>query len=206
MRDDEHCAPAGAQGLDRVEHPLLARRRASAHPPLPRRRDRPGARRGARRGVVVTRDPLWRALALLDVRWRRATLAVLAGVAAVGSAVGLTAVSAWLIARASQLPPVLDLQVAVVAVRALGISRGVFRYLERLASHDVALSGMVRLREEVYRRLAEGRAGAVAALPRGDLLARIGADVDAVGDAVVRALLPAGIAAVLALGTVALSA
>jgi len=24
MRDDEHCAPAGAQGLDRVEHPLLA--------------------------------------------------------------------------------------------------------------------------------------------------------------------------------------
>lgn len=154
----------------------------------------------------MTRDPLWRALALLDVRWRRATLAVLAGVAAVGSAVGLTAVSAWLIARASQLPPVLDLQIAVVAVRALGISRGVFRYLERLASHDVALSGMVRLREEVYRRLAEGRAGAVAALPRGDLLARIGADVDAVGDAVVRALLPAGVAALLGLGTVALIA
>ena len=77
----------------------------------------------------MTRDPLWRALALLDVRWRRAALAVLAGVAALGSAVGLTAVSAWLIARASQLPPVLDLQVAVVAVRALGISRGVFRYL-----------------------------------------------------------------------------
>ena len=152
----------------------------------------------------MTRDPLWRALALLDVNWRRAALAVLAGVGALGSAVGLAAVSAWLIARASQLPPVLDLQVAVVAVRALGISRGVFRYLERLVSHDVALRGMARLREQVYGRLAAGRAEAVAGLRRGDLLARVGADVDAVGDAVVRALLPACVAAVLGLGSVAL--
>ena len=154
----------------------------------------------------MTRDPLWRALLLLDVSRRRAALAVLAGVGALGSAVGLAAVSAWLIARASQLPPVLDLQVAVVAVRALGISRGVLRYLERLASHDVALSGMARLREQVFGRLAEGRAEAVAALPRGDLLARVGADVDAVGDAVVRALLPALVALVLGLGTVGLIA
>lgn len=147
-------------------------------------------------------DPLWRAVRLLDVNPRRAALAVLLGVAALGSAVALAAVSAWLITRAAQMPPVLELSVATVAVRAFGIGRGLFRYLERLVSHDVALRGMSRLRTTLYRRLAEGRAEATLGLRRGDLLARVGADVDAVGDVVVRGLLPAAVAAVLGLGTV----
>ena len=46
---------------------------------------------------------LWRAVRLLGVRRRRVLLAVLAGSAGLGSAVGLAAVSAWLIARAWQL-------------------------------------------------------------------------------------------------------
>ncbi|MFI6362638.1 ATP-binding cassette domain-containing protein [Nocardia sp. NPDC050630] len=52
------------------------------------------------------------------------------------------------------MPPVLDLSVAVVAVRALGISRGLCRYLERLATHDVALRAMTTARTTVYRTLA----------------------------------------------------
>lgn len=149
---------------------------------------------------------LRRALALLDLDRRRVTWAVLAGSAGLGSAVGLAAVSAWLIARASQMPAVLDISVAVVAVRAFGISRAVFRYLERLASHDVALRGMASLRERVYTQLAAGRTDAVAGLRRGDLLARTGADVDAVGDLVVRALLPAAVTAVVGVATIALVA
>jgi ATP-binding cassette subfamily C protein CydC len=149
---------------------------------------------------------LRRALHLLDLDRRRLLGAVLAGSAGLGSAVALTATSAWLIARASQMPAVLDLTVAVVAVRAFGIARAVFRYVERLASHDVALRGMTALRERIYSGLAAGRTDVVVGLRRGDLLARTGADVDAVGDLVVRALLPAAVAGVVGLGTVVLVA
>ncbi|MEP7764994.1 thiol reductant ABC exporter subunit CydC [Sanguibacter sp. 25GB23B1] len=149
----------------------------------------------------MRQDPLWRAVALLGVSWRRAALAVLLGVLALGSAIALAAVSAWLIARASQMPPVLTLSVATVAVRTFGISRGVLRYLERLASHTIALRGMATLRTRIYESLAVGRLESVASLRRGDLLARVGADVDSVGDVVVRGLLPAAVAAVLAVAS-----
>lgn len=147
-------------------------------------------------------DALPRALRLLEVQWTRAARAVFFGFLALGSAVALGAVSAWLIARASQMPPVMTLSVAVVSVRAFGISRGVFRYAERLASHDVALRGMSTLRARLYERLSQGRLDAVAPLRRGDLLARVGADVDHVGDVVVRSLIPAAISACVSLATI----
>ena len=147
-------------------------------------------------------DPLRRAVGLLGLSPRTLALSVLLGVLALGSAVALAAVSAWLIARASQMPPVLQLSIATVAVRAFGIGRGVFRYAERLTSHDLALRGMAQLRETLYARLATGRTESLVGLRRGDLLARVGADVDAVGDVVVRGLLPVAVAAVLGLGTV----
>lgn len=154
------------------------------------------------RRLAHSHDPLWRAVSLLDVRPTRAALAVLLGVLGLGSAVALAAVSAWLIARASQMPPVLTLSIATVGVRAFGIGRGVFRYVERLTSHDVALRGMANLRTALYQRLAVGRPEATLRLRRGDLLTRVGADVDAVGDAVVRGLLPIAVAVVLGCGTV----
>ena len=148
------------------------------------------------------RDPLLRALGLLELQPRRVLIAVAAGVATLGSALALAALSAWLITRAWEMPPVLDLSVAVVAVRALGISRGVFRYLERLTTHDVALRGTTSARAQIYARLAAGNPGAAAGLRRGDLLARTGADVDAVGDVVVKALVPIAVSAVLAVSAV----
>jgi len=141
---------------------------------------------------------------LLDVPWRRVAGAVTLGTLALGCAVGLAAVAAWLIARASQQPPVLALSVATVTVRAFGVGRGTLRYAERLVSHDVALRGVVSLRTTLYARLAAGRPEAVAALREGDLLARTGADADAVGDVVVRALVPAGVAAAVSLVAVAI--
>jgi ATP-binding cassette subfamily C protein CydC len=135
-------------------------------------------------------------LAVLAPSKLRLTVAVASGGAALGSAVALTAVSAWLISRAAQHPSFVALSLAVVAVRALGISRGVFRYLERLASHDVALRGTVRLREQLYTRLAGADRGVVAGLRRGELMARVGADVDLIGDVLVRGLLPFAVAGV----------
>src|SRR5689334_10177636 len=109
---------------------------------------------------MPSRDPLLSGLALLRPRLPRLALAVAFGVLALGSALALAGVSAWLIARAWQMPPILDLSVAVVAVRALGISRGVFGYLERLASHDTALRAAGTARAGLYRALAHGPAEA----------------------------------------------
>jgi ATP-binding cassette subfamily C protein CydC len=138
-------------------------------------------------------------LGLMQLPARRAVLATLAGAGAMGSAVALIGVSAWLIARASQMPPVLDLSLAVVGVRALGIGRGVLRYLERLASHDVALRGLVHLRENLFRQLAGDPRPTAARLRRGDLLARFGADVDEVGEVAVRGLFPFAVSGVVGL-------
>ncbi|MDO5081493.1 thiol reductant ABC exporter subunit CydC [Buchananella hordeovulneris] len=127
---------------------------------------------------------------LLGVRRTRLALAVLLGAGSLAAGVALTATSAYLIARASQMPYVLSLTVAAVSVRMFGIARPVLRYLERLASHRVALSGMASLRAGIYDRLSQSPSNEVAQLRRGDVLGRTGADVDAVGDLVVRALLP----------------
>lgn len=151
-------------------------------------------------------NELVQALSLLDLSPRRVVVAIAAGVAALGSALALAAVAAWLIARAWTMPPVLDLSIAVVCVRALGISRGVFRYLERLAAHDTALRGTTAARASIYHRLADRDAEAVTPLRRGDLLTRTGEDVDIIGGVVVRAVIPIAVAAVLAVAAVALSA
>ena len=128
--------------------------------------------------------------------------AIALGSLTLAASVGLSAVSAWLIVRASQMPPVMFLNVAAVGVRTLGTLRGVSRYLDRLAAHDIALRGVVNLRTAVYNRLATGRTEQLSRLRRGDLLARTGVDVDDVGDVVVRALIPAGVAVVVSLGSV----
>ena len=153
--------------------------------------------------TIAVPAPLRSALALLHISKREAARAVFFGVLALGSSIALAATSAWLIARASQMPPVMQLSVATVSVRAFGVSRGVFRYLERLASHSVALKGMANLRTEIYGRLAAGRLDTISALRRGDLLARVSKDVDDVGDLVVRGLLPGIVAAILSAGSVA---
>lgn len=147
-------------------------------------------------------DPLVRGIGLLELRQTRVLAAVAAGTVTLGSALALAALSAWLITRAWQMPPVLDLTVAVVSVRALGISRGIFRYIERLTTHDTALRGTSAARAGIYRRLADGNIAAATRLRRGDLLQRTGSDVDTLGDVVVRAIVPIAVAVLLALAAV----
>jgi ATP-binding cassette, subfamily C, bacterial CydC len=147
-------------------------------------------------------DPLVAGLLMLRPRLRRLAMAAMFGVLALGSALALAGVSAWLIARAWQMPPILDLSVAVVAVRALGISRGVLGYCERLASHDTALRAAGTARARLYRRLADGPADTVMRLPEGDIASRVGASVDELSDVLVRAVLPVAVAAVLSTASV----
>ncbi|MFD7685843.1 thiol reductant ABC exporter subunit CydD [Streptomyces sp. NPDC059781] len=137
---------------------------------------------------------LARVRALSGARRGRITLALLLGTLALGSAVGLMATSGWLISRASQQPPVLYLMMAVTATRAFGIGRAVFRYAERLVSHDAVLRMLADTRVAVYRRLERLAPAGLRGTRRGDLLSRLVSDVDALQDYWLRWLLPAGAA------------
>ena len=129
-------------------------------------------------------------------------MAVLFGAGSLGSALALAGVSAWLITRAWEMPPVLHLTVAVVAVRALGISRGVLGYCERLASHDTALRAAGTAREQLFARLATGPVEAVMRRHSGELVARVGSNVDELADVLVRAVVPGCVAALLGVAAV----
>ncbi|WP_067720995.1 ATP-binding cassette domain-containing protein [Nocardia yamanashiensis] len=155
---------------------------------------------------------------LLELSRARMAISIGWGVLALGSGLGLAALAAWLIARAWQMPPVLDLTIAVVTVRALGISRGLCRYLERLATHDVALRAMNTARTTTYRTLAgadiwrprrtgvedAATRGNTSELRRGELLGRVMADIDDLGAVVVRAFVPIAVAIVLAVFAIGL--
>ncbi|MFE9862857.1 thiol reductant ABC exporter subunit CydD [Streptomyces sp. NPDC005506] len=123
-------------------------------------------------------------------------LALVLSSLALGSTVGLMAVSGWLISRASEQPPVLYLMVAVTATRAFGLGRAVFRYAERLVSHDAVLKMLAELRVAVYRGLERITPAGLGRTRRGDLLSRLVADVDALQDYWLRWLLPAWTAVV----------
>ena len=129
--------------------------------------------------------------------------AVALGVLAAGAAVVLAGTSAWLIARAAEHPPVLHLMVAIVAVRAAGIGRGVFRYSERLLSHDASFRVLTDLRVAVVTRVERLLPG-TRALGNGDLLTRFVGDVDGLADLWVRVLLPAAVTAVVGAGALAM--
>ncbi|MGI3225992.1 thiol reductant ABC exporter subunit CydD [Streptomyces sp. GTA36] len=149
---------------------------------------------------------LARVRAMAGPRRGRLVLAVLLASLALGSAVGLMATSGWLISRASQQPPVLYLMVAVTATRAFGIGRAVFRYAERLVSHDAVLRMLADTRVAVYRRLERLAPAGLRTARRGDLLSRLVADVDALQDYWLRWLLPAAAAAVVSAGSVGFTA
>ncbi|MEV6762325.1 thiol reductant ABC exporter subunit CydD [Streptomyces sp. NPDC051105] len=155
---------------------------------------------GAQQGV------LGRVRAASGARRGRLSLALLLGALALGSAVGLMATSGWLISRASQQPPVLYLMVAVTATRAFGIGRAVFRYSERLVSHDAVLRMLADTRVAVYRRLERLAPAGLRATRRGDLLSRLVGDVDTLQDYWLRWLLPAGVAVAVSAGAVGFTA
>ena len=163
--------------------------------------DEPGTRLAAHKGSVLSR-----VRAMSGARRGRLALALLLGSLALGSAVGLMATSGWLISRASQQPPVLYLMVAVTATRAFGIGRAVFRYAERLVSHDAVLRMLADTRVAVYRRLERLAPAGLRDTRRGDLLSRLVADVDALQDYWLRWLLPAGVAATVSAATVGFTA
>ncbi|WIM67296.1 thiol reductant ABC exporter subunit CydC [Corynebacterium breve] len=141
-------------------------------------------------------------LQLAGVRTRDIVWAVTAGSITLLSALTLTILSGWLITRAWQMPPVLDLSVAITGVRALGISRAVFRYLDRLISHKLAFTALTTLRARVYDAMAFSSSP----VSRGEGHVRLVSDTERVTDLIVRTVVPAGVAVVLSIAALVFAA
>ncbi|MEU5690984.1 ATP-binding cassette domain-containing protein [Actinosynnema sp. NPDC020468] len=126
----------------------------------------------------------------------RLTAGALLGALASASGVALTALSAYLIAKASTQPPILTLSVLVVGVRACALGKGVLRYAERLVSHDAAFRYATALRVRLWRGLRPGKAA----------LATLVDDVDTVRDLLPRVYQPPLVAVGVGAAAVALFA
>ncbi len=154
--------------------------------------DRPAPRRGLPRGA-------W---GLLPLRSWRLWLAVLLGALSVLAAAALSALSGWLIVRASTQPHIMYLLTAIVGVRAFGLARAVLRYRERLATHDVILRYTSRLRVRLWDALGSDARGWSKLTRPGGALGTLVAQVDELRDALPRVLVPVPAAILAGLGSI----
>ncbi len=117
-------------------------------------------------------------------------LSALLGFLTVGSSVGLMMTSAFIIAKAALHPSIAELNVAIVGVRFFGIARGVFRYLERLVSHETTFRLLAQFRVWFYRHLEPLAPARLMQYRSGDLLTRLVNDVENLEHVFVRVLYP----------------
>jgi thiol reductant ABC exporter CydC subunit len=144
--------------------------------------------------------------ALVAVPRGRAALALGLGALALGFGVALPATAGYLISRAAEQPPILSLTTIVVVVRFLALARPLTRYLDRLASHDLALRALGPLRAHVYERIEPLAPAELGAFRRGDLLTRMVGDIDALQGLYLRGLAPPLVGLVIAVACVVATA
>jgi ATP-binding cassette, subfamily C, bacterial CydC len=147
-----------------------------------------------------------RLLALSGMSQSRVLLSFALGALAVGFGIALMATAGYLISRAAEHPPILALTTTIVVVRFLALARPLARYLDRLASHDLALRALGRIRASVYRRIEPLAPGELDAFRRGELVNRLVADVDALQGLYLRGIGPPGVAVVVGSACVAVTA
>ena len=147
-----------------------------------------------------------RLLGLAGMPRGRMALALVLGALAVGFGVALMTAAGYLISRAAEQPPILALTTTIVVVRFLALARPLARYLERLASHDLALRALGRIRSTVYREIEPLAPGELDAYRRGDLVNRLVADVDALQGLYVRGIGPPLVALVVSTACVVATA
>jgi thiol reductant ABC exporter CydC subunit len=144
---------------------------------------------------------LWRRLAqpkagIFITALAMAVLSLVAGVA-------LLAVSAWLIVRANQRPAILTLTVAIVSVRFFGLARPVFRYVERVLSHEAVLRTLGSIRAAMVDSLSTAAPTHPLFARRGEVLSRLVGDVEKSQDYFLRLVSPI-VSAVLVVGLASL--
>lgn len=139
---------------------------------------------------------VWRLLGFLDGAWLQVGASVLLGALTISASVGLMGTSAYLISGAAIFGSIAPLQISIVGVRFFGISRGFFRYLERLVSHGVTFRLLARLRLWFYESIEPLAPARLMQYRAGDLLSRVVADVEALENFYVRVVAPPVVAVI----------
>ena len=117
-------------------------------------------------------------------------LATFLGFLTVGSSIGLLMTSAYIIAKAALHPDIGQLQVGIVGVRFFGITRGLFRYAERLFSHEVTFKLLSKFRVWFFESIAPLVPSKTGKFTSGDLLSRVVADVESLEHFFIRVISP----------------
>lgn len=127
--------------------------------------------------------------------------AIAMAVVAVAMGLALTAVSGWLIVRASIEEHIMMLLLAIVGVRAFGIFRSVGRYAERLLTHDAAFKVVDALRLRLWRSIAARGTGSRRLLEGGAPLDYLVTLADELRDLLPRVLPPIAVGVLVIVGT-----
>lgn len=143
---------------------------------------------------------LFRLISFLKPFRRELALAVLIGSLTIAASISLMSTSAWLISTAAIATSIAQFGVSVVGVRFFGISRGVFRYLERLVSHSLTFKLLARLRVWFYQAIEPLAPARLVSARSGDLLSRVISDIENLDNFYVRALAPPLVAIVIVSG------
>ncbi|MFP7494915.1 thiol reductant ABC exporter subunit CydC [Terribacillus saccharophilus] len=115
----------------------------------------------------------------------------------VGSAAALMFTSGYLISKSSLRPEnILLVYVPIVLVRAFGLGRSVFRYSERLVSHDFILRVLAKMRTRLYH-LVEPKAATSKSMKTGEVLGILAEDIESLQDLYLRTVLPTASAVLL---------
>ncbi len=127
---------------------------------------------------------------LIDPFKKWVALAVLLNFVAVGSSVGLMAMSAYLISKSALITDVSELSLAITSVRMFAILRAVFRYLERYFSHTATFRILTHLRVWFYSAIEPLAPARLMTYRSGDLLTRSIADIETLENFYIRVVVP----------------
>lgn len=117
-------------------------------------------------------------------------LSIAVGVFTILSNVGMLSTSSILISKAALHPGALDLMVFIVGVRFFSISRGVFRYFERIISHNTTFKILSSLRRWFYKNFNENYSENMKEFKTGDIYTKLINDVDSLKEYFLRVIYP----------------
>ena len=133
--------------------------------------------------------------------WKTIVFAVFLGFLSLGSGAALMFTSGFLISKAASHPAnILMIYVPVVLVRTFGISRVVFRYIERLTSHNWVFRLTSDLRKRLYQSLETGFYTFTNKIRLGELLGLLAEDIGHLQDLYLRTMFPFFVAIVMTIG------
>lgn len=136
-------------------------------------------------------------VAFLRPHRSQVALAIVLSALTIGASISLMSTSALLISMAALHPSISAVGVAVVGVRFFGITRGLFRYAERLVSHSTSFKVLANFRVWVYSAIEPIAPAGITRFRLGDLLSRILSDIDNLENFFVRVFLPPATALVI---------